>query len=50
MDGGSIASKILEIERKSKVQFENMHVKTPKDDEEVYNSKGRLIVIKCDKK
>ena len=43
LDGGSIVSKILEIERESKVQFEHMHVKTSKEFEEVNNSKVNLM-------
>ena len=38
-DGGFIASKMLEIERKSKFQFECTHVKNSKYDEEVNTSK-----------
>ena len=50
MDGGSIMSKSLEVERKIKVQFEDMCVKTTKDDEEVNIIKGKWMVTKCDKK
>ena len=50
MDGGSISSKTLEIERKSKLKLEYVPVKTSKDDEEVNKSSGKLMVIKCDKK
>ena len=50
MDGGSIMSKSLEVERKINVQFEYMCVKTTKGEEEVNNRKGKLMVTKCDKK
>ena len=50
MDRGSIISKILEIERESRVQFEYTHAKTKKQVEEDINGKGTLMVIKCDNK
>ena len=50
MDEGSIISKALEIKRKSKTQFEHMHEKTTKEVEETKNSKGRMTILKFNKK
>ena len=36
--------------KESKVQFESMRMKTTKEVEETSNSKGKLTVLKCDKK
>ena len=35
LDGGSIISKIVQLERESEVDFEHMHVKTSNDNEEL---------------
>ena len=40
LDGGSIISKIIEIEKKCKVEIERTHVKTKNDAEESGNSYG----------
>ena len=48
MDGGSIISKIIEIERESTVNFEHAHAKTTNELEDVDNSKGKISIFKCD--
>ena len=43
-------SRIVEIERNDKVQFEHRNVKTKQDSSENVNSEGKRIMLKCDAK
>ena len=47
-DGGPIISKILEVEKKSNIEFEYVHVRTNEGSENVENE-GLKMVLKCDK-
>ena len=49
MDGQSIISKTLETQGESKVKLEHMHVKTTKGFEETNASKGKMMILECDK-
>ena len=49
LDLGAIKSKIIEIERKCKVQFQNAHVKTKEDSEFTSDSSWRRLVLRYDK-
>ena len=46
---GSIISKILEVERKSNIEFEHVHVRTTEGSESGENNEGLKMVLKCDK-
>ena len=48
LDRGSMMSKIMWIEKKSKVQFERARAKTKQDAEEIENSHGKKLVLECD--
>ena len=39
--------KTIELERETKVKFEHVHVKNKKEAEELDNSKGKIMVMKC---
>ena len=47
-DGGSISSKMLEVEKKSNIEFEHIHVRKTEGSENVENE-GLKMVLKCDK-
>ena len=48
LDGGSIISKIIETQKKSKVQFEHIHVRTKKENDERENGYGKNFVLEYD--
>ena len=48
-DVGSVISKILELERKSNIEFECVHVRTTEGSESGENNEGLKIVLKNDK-
>ena len=50
MDGGSIISKIIELKKGSKVQFECTHVKSKNETEEANNNEGKTLLLLCDMK
>ena len=50
LHGGSIISKIVEIEKESNVVFEYIHVRTKNDNDESDNSYEKQFVLKCDQK
>ena len=43
-------NKITETEKNRKVQFEHVHLKTKKDNDESDNSYGKKLVLECDYK
>ena len=45
---GSIISKILEVEKKSNIEFEHVHVKIIVGSENGENNEGLSMVFKCD--
>ena len=49
-DGGSIISKIIELKSKTKIEFEHVHVKTKKVDEDAITNKGITMTLECDVK
>ena len=48
-DGGSISSKMLEVERRLKIEFELIHMRTTEGSESGENTKGLKMLLKCDK-
>ena len=50
MDGGSTVSKIIEIGKKSKMEFEHVHARTKNNNDERGNSYGKNLVLECDHK
>ena len=48
--GGSMISKIIELEKKSKIKFEHVHVKTKNVDDNVIIDKGFKMALECYKK
>ena len=48
-DGGSIISRIMELESKSKIEFENVQVKTTNNEDNTISNKGLEMVLKFDK-
>ena len=48
-DGGSIISKILEVENKSNIEFEYIHVRTTEESVSGENKERLKMVLKCDK-
>ena len=47
--GGSIFSRIIEIESKSNIEFEHAHVRTKKIENNAIANKGLNMVLECDK-
>ena len=48
LDGGGIISKITQLERESYIEFEHMHVKTRKDNEELGYAYEKKLVLEYD--
>ena len=48
LDGGFAISKNIEIEKKSNVQFDNVHVKTKQGTEAIDSIYGKKSVLECD--
>ena len=49
-DSGSIISRIIELDTKSKIEFEHVHAKTNKIEDSAIENIGLEMVLKCDKK
>ena len=49
-DGGSIISRVTELERKTKIKFEHTHVETKNGNDDGIINKGLTMVSECDQK
>ena len=47
-DRGSIMSKVIALESKTKIEVEYVHVKTKTGDEDAITTKGLTMVLECD--